>query len=401
MRAVVMALGSVCVAIANAAYGQSFSLVLFVVFAVGVLSTLLSAWRLGFAWPVTYWELAGQLILDVGLLMAVFIYTGGSSNPFISYFLVLVAIAAATLPRRLSVGIALAAVAVYSILMAYDLSAQGHAMHGPDAFRWHLVGMWAIFVVSAILITYSVSTLAKEVRRREAGLAKARERVMRNEQVVAVGALAAGVAHGLGTPLNTMAVLLKEMEAESGNAQWREDIALLTSQVRRCRDELRRLSDVADHQVHPQGRQQHVSAVVNALRHQAALAHPGFELTFVEHLKTPESMLSADPTLVQALANLLENAIQAAHREVRVTVSDTSAEVELAIVDDGDGIEPRVLEQLGEPFLSARPGGLGLGFFLANATIERLGGSIEVFSGKSGGTYTVVRLPTQSENVGE
>ena len=395
IRAIAMTAGLGFVAVASGIYGQSPALALPVLLGVGVLSVVLGVWRFRFFWPVTHWELFGQLLFDIGLLAAVFAYTGGAGNPFISYLLVLLAIAAATLPRAMSIGVAVVAIAVYSGLMVYGLSAMESSMHGPESFRWHLLGMWAIFGVSAMLIAYAVSTLAMEVQKREAGMTKARERVMRNEQVVAVGALAAGVAHGLGTPLNTMAVLLNDMNGEAGSEQWRKNVQTLRAQVQRCREELRRLADVADHHKQRQYPDRCIGDVVTALRHQVALTHPGCKLVFDVSEGSPESSVTGDPTLVQALANLLENAIQAAVSEVHVVVAEVAGGIQLSIVDDGAGIAPQILEQLGEPFLSARSEGLGLGFFLANATIERLGGSIEVFSHQASGTQTVVRLPAQ------
>ena len=54
--------------------------------------------------------------------------------------------------------------------------------------------------------------MANAIKVRELNLAEARENEIRNEQLVAIGTLAAGTAHALGTPLSTMAVLLTELD---------------------------------------------------------------------------------------------------------------------------------------------------------------------------------------------
>jgi len=68
----------------------------------------------------------------------------------------------------------------------------------------------------------------------------------------------------------------------------------------------------------------------------------------------------------------------------------------LDIRDDGPGIDPQVAERLGQPFVSSKPDGLGIGFFLSHASINQLGGSIHLQEQAGGGTHTVLRLPLAS-----
>jgi two-component system sensor histidine kinase RegB len=63
------------------------------------------------------------------------------------------------------------------------------------------------------------------------------------------------------------------------------------------------------------------------------------------------------------------------------------------IKDDGPGIPLEILEGLGEPFLTMRSGGMGLGLFLANASIQRLGGTIKMENMREGGAMTTIILP--------
>jgi hypothetical protein len=71
---------------------------------------------------------------------------------------------------------------------------------------------------------------------RERELAAAREDALRNEQILSLGTLAAGAAHQLGTPLGTMAVVIRELELNHGdNAELQEDLLLLREQVDRCK----------------------------------------------------------------------------------------------------------------------------------------------------------------------
>ena len=100
--------------------------------------------------------------------------------------------------------------------------------------------------------------------------------------------------------------------------------------------------------------------------------------------------------LRHALINIIENSIKAASKHVTIRFNlheRPSSEIEISIVDDGPGIPTEVMESLGEPFISTRRESMGLGIFLANASITQLGGQIEMFNLKLGGAKTSIRLP--------
>lgn len=133
--------------------------------------------------------------------MSVLLYlTGGASNPLVSYYLVPVSIAAATLARQLSWAVAGLAFACYSLLLVWyrPVAALAPAMHHGDV-NLHVLGMWANFAVSAGLISYFLVNMATELRRQQQHLTRQREEQLRDEQLLGIATLAAGAAHELGT----------------------------------------------------------------------------------------------------------------------------------------------------------------------------------------------------------
>jgi two-component system sensor histidine kinase RegB len=98
--------------------------------------------------------------------------------------------------------------------------------------------------------------------------------------------------------------------------------------------------------------------------------------------------MQRNPGVVYGLGNLVENAIDFARSKVEVKARWSEDEVRIEIADDGDGFPPSVLEQLGEPFVTTRPGhggggeldhvGMGLGFFIAKTLLERSGARLEL-----------------------
>ena len=164
--------------------------------------------------------------------------------------LVLLALTATLLPQTFVNVFSIGGILIYTSFLLLDLSADRGMSLSPEnevmTFQLHLVGMWVIFLVSAILISVLITRMANAIKIRELNLAQARENELRNEQLVAIGTLSAGTAHALGTPLSTMAVLLTDLDnlnaEELRTNDIKSDISLLRQQVTRCKNSLTQLN---------------------------------------------------------------------------------------------------------------------------------------------------------------
>jgi two-component system sensor histidine kinase RegB len=366
-----------------------------------IIISVLIGWRqVRSATLISQGTLVVNMLLDFAFVIVLLLYTGGAANPLISYLLVLLAVAATLLSALWANLFAVLAMAVYTAFLVVGIRTDAHGDHMMQSFQLHLVGMWVTFVVSAALITVFVSRMAAAIRSRELSLAKFRENEMRNEQLVAIGTLAAGTAHALGTPLSTMAVLLSELddqtEEDLRSHPLKEDIHLLRQQVVRCKaslDQLTRFYNKNDQQ-HP-GRMR-LDAFQNAISDYIVNIHPRAQVQFNKDDGSGDWLLSNDITVRHALINIIENAIRAAQSQVVVSYQldqDADNLLLISVQDDGPGIPPAVMENMGEPFISTREGNMGLGIFLANASIQRHGGTIEMFNLRDGGARTQIRLP--------
>ncbi|MGI9250677.1 MAG: ATP-binding protein [Pseudohongiellaceae bacterium] len=373
-----------------------------------VLSIVLGYWRLQRPWVMSYGELFSHLLLDVVFIVILLLNTGGVSNPLISYLLVLLAVSATMLPRPFVYSFAVSSILVYSSFLWLDLST-GHDMDMGSAenanqqstFQLHLVGMWAIFLVSALLITVFVTRMANAIRERELNLAAARENEMRNEQLVAIGTLAAGTAHALGTPLSTMSVLLAELdkldEDELSAAAIKDDIGLLRKQVGRCRNSLSQLIRYYHKDHEEETETSSLQAFANDIRDYITNIHPAAQVDFSVDADG-EALVPSNPSFRHAVINIIENSIKAARSLVKVRfrcVAGSGGLSEISVADDGPGIPAEVMERQGEPFINFRRQSMGLGIFLANAAIQRLGGSIAMFNLKTGGAQTTIKIPLE------
>ena len=199
--------------------------------------------RLRRPWPIRDAELFAQLALDVLVLTALLYYTGGSTNPFAPLYLLPLTLTAAALTRTYTWAMAGLTVACYSALLFVYVPLPGtHAVHGEE-FQLHVVGMWLGFLLSAGLIAWFAVKMAATLRSRDRLVSAMREQELTHERVLALGTLATGAAHELGTPLSTMAVLVKDLTP--GKAVAAETLSILRNQIARCKEILSSLSAAA------------------------------------------------------------------------------------------------------------------------------------------------------------
>lgn len=362
--------------------------------------TLLSFLRSYSRWPITDAEYGAQLCVDVLGLSALLYFSGGASNPFVSYYLVPLVICAALLPRGYTWFIALLSLASYSLLMYYHVPLplfsppQEHLGGGMNV---HVMGMWVNFFVSVCLITYFVVGMGASLRRQEREATEKREDELRNEQILAVASLAAGTAHELGTPLATMSVLLEELSAAETDPSRSEDYQLLTEQIQRCSLILEKLTLTAQLRDIQETRRVTLVAYVNHTVNQWLVSRP--EASVEVQIKDAEysPSLQVEYTLGQAFENLLNNAADAWPKDIVVNLDWDRREVRISITDKGPGIPTHIMENIGKPIFRDGEGGLGLGLLLSHATINRYGGKIEWTNLPQGGTCATLRLPRTSE----
>jgi|Laugresp1bdmlbsn_1035097.scaffolds.fasta_scaffold04280_2 two-component system sensor histidine kinase RegB len=349
-----------------------------------------------------------HLLLDVLGLSVLLYLSGGASNPFVSYFLVPVTIAAATLSWTHTGLLATLALACYTVLLFYYqplellMPAVDHSAHMHEAatttstLNLHTVGMWFNFMVSAALITWFVVKMAAEIRRQQERLSRYREDTLRNEQILAVATQAAGTAHELGTPLGTMAVLLKDLQLEnSNNPVLLGDLQILQQQVEACRRALQQLSKNADFR-NLQREELALDVFMKQLQDQWQLLRPELPSTFRQQDgKAP--LVQVDLTLRQALINILNNAAEASPEGIALNVGWDNDNWHLQVRDFGEGISRELQEQLGTSIISTKEGGMGVGLVLSQATITRFGGKVSLYPLNDGkgtkGTLTEIILP--------
>lgn len=335
-------------------------------------------------------------ILQLSLLMFL---TGGLDNPFAVFLVMPVAMAASML--RFWAVLSLAALT----LLCLVLNAWWHlplpwpfgSLNLPNLYGW--VVCFALSISAVFIAIYSWS-VAREGRRMRRALNATQAELAGANQMTAMGALAAAVAHELGTPLATISLVSKELLREvPEDSEIREDVALLVSQAERCRQVL---ADFARKPAAEGGDPYRVLPLL-ALVEEAAGPHRliGIALN-VTALPSPDAalMVRRRPELIHGLGNFIQNAFQFARAQVVVNVGWDDEKVNIIIEDDGPGFSAGLLTKIGEPYISTRDSAgashMGLGIFIAKTLLERTGARLNFTNRREGGARITVTWPRRS-----
>ncbi|QBF25314.1 HAMP domain-containing histidine kinase [Pseudomonas tructae] len=357
------------------------------------LSMLLCAFtalRLRLTLPVTELEYAFQLACDLLIHSALLYYSGGSTNPFVSYYLVPLAIAAVTLPWVYSLILSGIALAAYSLLLVQFYPLETFPMARE---KMQVYGMWLSIALAAAVITFFAAKMAEELRRQEQLRAERREEGLRDQQLLAVATQAAGAAHELGTPLATMSVLIKEMRQDHSDPLLQEDLAVLQDQVKLCKETLQNLVRAAEANRRLAVENQEVTFWLDEALNRWHLMRPEASYRFQRLGQGSVPRLAPPPDLTQALLNLLNNAADACPDDLAVRLDWDAQDMVISIRDHGPGVPAAIAESIGKPFFTTKGKGFGLGLFLSKASVTRAGGSVKLYSHEEGGTLTELRLP--------
>jgi len=370
---------------------------------------------LGLVWLTAFsWYQSGQqklvsetayglnLALEIVGFSILIYLSGGATNPFFFYYLVPLSIGVATLSKRNAWVLSGLCIAIYTLLLfEYQHLALFDMSHGTTV-SWkspHILGMWMNFVVSALLITYFVSRMADQIRSQERELAIRDQQQREDEHLLAMGTFAAGTAHELGTPISSLTIILQDFSQQIGlDEDQKSELEIACGEVDRCKTILQRLVSAAHSAQNSGSRLGSVAELLDQLIDQAKnlFANAVINLDLTQSIG--ELQLETDTALQQSLLNLMANALESSQSsgssKIEICARPMPEDrLKISIRDFGEGVPSGVLSKLGKRLVSDKADGLGMGYFLANASINRMGGQLSIRNLEAGGAETLVELP--------
>jgi PAS domain S-box-containing protein len=236
---------------------------------------------------------------------------------------------------------------------------------------------------------------------------QARE-VIESERLNAVTLLAAGVAHELGNPLNSLNIHLQLLERDLRRRGDGPDSKDLLESVRVARAEVTRLDTIISQflgAVRPAHATRTMVGINDVVRESLRFLEPEItdrDVIVQEELAEGLPPIPANPDqLKQAFYNLIKNAVQALNHGgiLRVATSRTDTQLEISFEDNGTGISSEDMAHITEPYFTRKKTGSGLGLFIVQRILHEHGGHLELLSQPGRGTTARILLPLAERRV--
>ncbi|MDQ2777058.1 MAG: ATP-binding protein [Acidobacteriota bacterium] len=240
------------------------------------------------------------------------------------------------------------------------------------------------------VISRSINRMASVRRKLEA-------EIRREDRLRALGRLAAGLAHEIRNPLNSIRLTVQLVERRlDTNSIRREDLQTVRTEVDRLST---LLNDLLDLQQSRQPRPE-IQPVLPVVQHCIHLVERQAEMqntALCLHSSDLEMHACFDSQqLAQVVVNLLLNAVEAspAGGSVHVQFVEENGTRRIKVRDDGPGLNPEQQEHLFEPFYTTKPAGTGLGLAVSRELMRSQGGDLTYSPGQAGACF-VVELPKE------
>ena len=316
------------------------------------------------------------LFLDILQLSLLLYLTGGILNPY-SVFIIIPSVFASP-NLTVKTNLILILVTVFSIcFLTFFHKELPSPLNNYRLSYYYYYSIPVALIIALIFLNYFALTFGKESQARKEALDKIQEVISKEHELVSLGGQAPAAAHSLGTPLSTIKLITHELSKQfQNNKEVEKDIELLTSQVERCNDILKKLilnptieDDFIDRDL---ALNDYVVEIVNSFKE---ISNKKFNIDLEQNSNSFEIRKSIE--IVYGLRNFIGNANKFSKKNIYITVRSDSEISEIIIEDDGSGFTKDILNKIGEPYIKSlskndrSKSGLGLGIFIGKTLLEK------------------------------
>ena len=320
------------------------------------------------------------LLFDTLQLGFLLFLTGGIINPFSILILAPVITSASYLPALMTVILSAISIFIIIILNFYFIPLNlGSKFYLPEIYSFGLV---AALIITVIFIAIYAYLFASSSRKISNALSVSKLQILNQKKMTEVGSLSAAAAHELGTPLNTIFLILNDLLKEKkliDDKNIVNDIILLKSQADRCKEILQRFSKnplkLKDNFLEK-------VKISDLIKINFDKFNKNKNLSLKINTSDSEPEILYRDEIMYALGNIIQNAIFYSINTTKVELNYEKVITKITISDDGSGFSKDIIDKLGEPYVSKNNQGMGLGIFIAKNLIENMGGNLKFYNSK-------------------
>ena len=313
-------------------------------------------------------------ILQLGLLLFL---TGGVTNPFIIFLLIPSVFSSSNLSFKTNCLLVILTTFIIVVLTFYSFDLPEPISDHFHVSPYYFYSIPVSLIIALFFLNYFAITFGVQSRLRKEALAKMEEVMATEHELLSLGGQAAAAAHSLGTPLSTIKIITQELLKQfEGQKEVKKDIQLLSSQVERCNEILKRLSlnpveedNFIDNDL---TMREYLNEIVSSFKE---ISDKKFILNFDQDSNVKKITKSIE--IVYGLRNFIGNANKFSKETIYINLKSDSESTEIVIEDDGSGYPKDVLSKIGEPYLKSKDqqekekSGLGLGLFIGKTLLEK------------------------------
>ena len=320
------------------------------------------------------------LLFDTLQLGFLLFLTGGIINPFSILILAPVITSASYLPALMTVILSLISIFIIILLNFYFIPLDlGSEFYLPDIYSFGLV---ASLIITVIFIAIYAYLFASSSRKISNALSISKLQILNQKKITEVASLSAATAHELGTPLNTIFLILSDLLKEKKLTEDKnivKDIILLKSQAERCKEILQRLSK---NPLKIKDKFLNKVKITDLIKLNFEKFNKDKKLNIKKTPSIDEPEIIYKDEIMYALGNIIQNAIFHSVEIVTVELIYNRSDVEIIITDDGKGFTKDIIDRFGEPYISKKTEGMGLGIFISKNLIENMGGKLNIYNSR-------------------
>ena len=317
------------------------------------------------------------LFIDIIQLSGLLYLTGGIINPFVIFLIIPSVFASSNLSFKTNSMLVLITSLSIIFLTFYSKELPGPLNEHFHVSNYYYYSIPLALIIALLFLNYFAIIFGAESKLRKDALNKMEEIMAKEHEMLSLGGQAAAAAHSLGTPLSTIKIITQELSKQLKNQKdVMQDIDLLSSQVERCNEILKKLSlnpneedDFIDEDL---SMKDYLREIILSFKE---TSKKSFILNLDQDLNSRKITKSIE--IVYGLRNFIGNANKFSKNKIFVNLRSDNVSTIIVIEDDGDGFPGDILSKIGEPYLKSTKNiykdksGLGLGIFIGKTLLEK------------------------------